>query len=148
MFDHTSIALERITDALPLFRDVLGGEFVGGMNEGAFRWVQLQYPNGSKIELMDPNPGDNFLRRYLDRRGTGMHHITFKVEDLAAAIEIVKAAGYQVVDENLSNPGWKEAFIHPRSAHGALVQLAESPYDEGAEGSPIQGDSAEKLLAE
>ena len=146
--DHTSIAVERIADALPLFRDLLGGELVGGMDEGAFRWVQLRFPGGGKIEIIEPNPGDNFLRRFLDRHGPGMHHITFKVPDLAAAVEAAKAAGFEVVGENMAQDEWKEAFIHPRSAHGALIQLAETPFDEGAEGSPIQGDSARALLGE
>lgn len=147
MFDHTSIAVESIADALPLFRDLLGGQFVGGDDDGEFRWVQLEYPNGSKIELIDPNPGDNFLRRFLDRSGPGMHHVTFKVHDIAAAIEAARAAGFEVVGER-ETFGWKEAFIHPRSANGVLVQLAEAPWDEGAPGSPIQGDSALKLLGE
>jgi methylmalonyl-CoA/ethylmalonyl-CoA epimerase len=144
-FDHTSIAVEHIEDALPLFRDLMGGDLVGGADEGDFRWIQLRYPGGSKIELIDPKPGDNFLRRFLDRHGPGMHHITFKVHDLKAAIAAAEAAGFKVVDEH-EIEGWKEAFIHPKSGHGVLIQLAESPFDEGAEGSPIQGDSAERLL--
>ena len=145
-FDHASVAVERIEDALPLFRDLLGGTFVGGADEGVFRWVQLVYPGGSKVELIDPKPGDNFVRRFLDSHGPGLHHLTFKVNDLDAAIEAARAAGFDVVGLNDSVAGWKEAFIHPKSANGVLVQLAETPFDEGAEGSPIQGDSAERLL--
>ena len=144
--DHTSIALEHIPLALPLFQDLLGGELVGGADEGSFRWVQLRFPGGAKIELIDPSPGDNFLRRFLDQHGPGMHHITFKVPDLAAAVEAVRRAGYEVIGENHDAPDWKEAFIHPRSAHGVLIQLAETPYDEGEPGSPIQGEHARALL--
>ena len=144
--DHTSIALEHIPLALPLFQDLLGGELVGGADEGSFRWVQLRFPGGAKIELIDPSPGDNFLRRFLDEHGPGMHHITFKVPDLAAAVEAARRAGFEVVGENHDAPDWKEAFIHPRSAHGVLIQLAETPYDEGEPGSPIQGEDARALL--
>jgi hypothetical protein len=69
---------------------------------------------------------DPFLRRFLDRRGAGAHHLTFKVDNLDASLTRLHRAGYTPVDVSLSNPLWKEAFLRPRDAHGTIVQLAES----------------------
>jgi methylmalonyl-CoA/ethylmalonyl-CoA epimerase len=144
--DHTSVAVGRIPVALPLFRDLLGGELVGGAEEGPFRWIQLRFPGGGKIELIDPSAPDSFVRRFLDTRGGGVHHITFKVDDLSAAVAAAEAAGFPVFGVNAYGDEWKEAFIHPRHAHGVLIQFAQSPYDEGVAGSPIQGDSAQQVI--
>jgi methylmalonyl-CoA/ethylmalonyl-CoA epimerase len=86
---------------------------------------------GMTIELLEPfQPEHNdFLARFLARHGAGPHHLTFKVPDLERMLERVTAAGYHPVNVNLSDPYWKEAFLHPREAHGTVVQLAEAHDD-------------------
>lgn len=144
--DHTSIALDHIPVALPLFRDVLGGRLVGGDVEGAFRWVQLVFPGGGKIELLDPTTPDSFVRRFLDARGPGVHHVTFKVHDLHQAVAAAERGGYEVFGQRDDDPEWKEAFIHPRHAHGVLVQLAQSAHDEGDPDSPYTLEKARQIV--
>jgi catechol 2,3-dioxygenase-like lactoylglutathione lyase family enzyme len=61
-----------------------------------------------------------------ERHGEGPHHITFKTDDIEAAIEQVLASGYELVDVNLADDRWKEAFLRPSTAHGTLIQLAQS----------------------
>jgi hypothetical protein len=74
--DHVAIAVHSIKDALRLFKDTLGGEYLmGGEIEPIWRWVQLSYPNGRKLELLEPL-GEGFLTNFLDKRGEGLHHIT------------------------------------------------------------------------
>ena len=126
--DHTAIAVRRIKDALALYRDVLGGEphSMGDNDAQGFRWFQLVYPGGSKVELLEPLNPDGFLAKFLDRYGEGVHHMTFKVNRIEELVPILRERGLRVVDENYSDPGWKEAFISPRSAHGTIVQIAES----------------------
>jgi methylmalonyl-CoA/ethylmalonyl-CoA epimerase len=133
--DHVAIAVRRIRDALPLYRDALAGEYhQGGYEEaGGFRWVQLTYPGGGKLELLEPATDNSFLHEFLEKRGEGVHHITFMVRDIEALVEHLKAKGYHIVGENYRHPEWKEAFISPRSAHGTVVQLAESTLDEAGQ---------------
>ena len=137
--DHVAVAVHSIRDAMTLYRDALGGEYLMGNNStgGDWRWVQFRFPNGGKVELLEPL-GDGFLSRFLEKHGEGLHHITFKTDDLAAAIEHVKGLGYELVDIDLESKHWKEAFLRPSGAHGTLIQLAWSshPDYEVAENMP------------
>jgi methylmalonyl-CoA/ethylmalonyl-CoA epimerase len=127
-FDHTALAVESIEAALPLFRDLLGGEvrFDHTDARAGFRAVQLRYPNGARLELLEPSGERGFLRDFLAEHGEGAHHLTYLVEDLRAAVAAIRAAGYRVVDEDYANPAWQQAFISPVSAHGTVVQLASN----------------------
>ncbi len=127
--DHVAVAVADIASAARL-TESLGAVFRSGGDETTklFRWVQFVLPGGGTIELLSPLPDagpDHFLVRFLATRGEGMHHITLKVTDLGAAIGVVEANGYRIVGADLDRASWKEAFIHPRSSHGMLVQLAE-----------------------
>ena len=130
--DHVAIAVHSIRDALPLFRDLLGGEYHQGGESVAngFRWVQFAYPDGGKIELLEPLGEKSFLHDFLERRGEGVHHITFMVERLEELVKLLKARGLRIVGEDYRDPTWKEAFISPRSAYGTVIQLAESTLSE------------------
>jgi methylmalonyl-CoA/ethylmalonyl-CoA epimerase len=142
--DHVAVAVHSIKDAVRLYRDALGGEYLMGADEpqefvrqgrrANWRWIQFRYPNGGKVELLQPL-GDGFLTRFLERYGEGLHHVTFKADDIDAAIAHVESQGYELVDVNLEGPHWKEAFLRPSRAHGTLIQLAWSsrPDDEAAE---------------
>jgi methylmalonyl-CoA epimerase len=129
--DHVAVAVHSIDPALRLFRDALGGEYVAdgpidsGDERGRWRWFQMRLPGGGKIELLEPL-GEGFLTKFLSTRGEGLHHITLKTDDITAAIERVQGAGYELVDVNLGNAHWKEAFLRPSQAHGTLIQLAQS----------------------
>jgi catechol 2,3-dioxygenase-like lactoylglutathione lyase family enzyme len=128
VLDHVALAVERWSDAWPRYVQELGGTWhSGGVNVG-FSPAQLRFGNGAKIEVLQPwDPERNpFLRRFLDQRGPGPHHLTFKVPDIVAALSRVRAAGYAPVGERLSDPFWKEAFLHPRQATGVVVQLAQA----------------------
>lgn len=131
-FDHVGIALRSIKAAVPLYRDGLGGDYLmGGDERGVWRWLQFRYPGGGKVELLEPL-GDGFLSSFLDKRGEGLHHVTFKTDDIHAAIDHLRAQGYELVDVNVDNPHWKEAFLRPSKSHGTLIQIAQSsaPDDE------------------
>jgi methylmalonyl-CoA/ethylmalonyl-CoA epimerase len=129
-FDHVSMAVENIEAAAPLIA-LLGGEYYDGGNNpwGDFTWAQYDLPGSGRLELIAPlipDP-DHFIRRFLAERGEGLHHLTFKVYDINKAVEKATEMGFTVTgfDDRLED--WKEAFIHPRSSHGVLIQLAEFP---------------------
>lgn len=126
--DHTAIAVRSIQAALPLYRDLLGGEPSGFevLAHKGFMWMTLRYSNGSQVELLEPVGQDGFLHQFLEKYGEGPHHMTFLVSDLRQAVERARAAGLRVVDEDYRDPRWQEAFISPRSAFGTIIQLAQT----------------------
>ncbi len=144
--DHVAWAVWDLTGPVRILTDVLGARYCDGGDETAagFRWLQFQLPHG-KIEVIEPLRRDSFLSRFLDRRGPGLHHITFYVEDIERALEGLRQAGFEPVDVNLSHESWKEAFIHPRDAHGVLFQIAETaePF-----GEPTPRRTLEEFLAD
>jgi methylmalonyl-CoA/ethylmalonyl-CoA epimerase len=124
--DHIAIALPRIADAPPVLVAVLGGVPERIRPAAGFRWATWTYAGGGRLEVLEPLGADGFLRRFLDARGPGIHHVTFKVPGLAEVCRRAERHGYQVVGRDESDPAWKEAFLHPRQAQGIVVQLAET----------------------
>jgi methylmalonyl-CoA/ethylmalonyl-CoA epimerase len=127
LFDHIAIAARRIADAPPYLMGVLGGVPYFGMSADVFRFGQWEFDGGGRIEVLEPRGDDGFLHRFLATRGPGVHHVTFKVPDLADARARATALGYGVVGYNARVPRWKEAFLHPKEALGIVVQIVESP---------------------
>ena len=130
VFDHVAHAVPSIRQVLPLYRDLLGGRAtVGGINPwGGHLAVQFEYPYGATIELLQPARGNSrsvsaFLQRW--PRG-GLHHLTFKVPSLKAALEAITAAGFSPFGTMLGDPGWQETYLHPRETGGVLIQLAQA----------------------
>ena len=126
--DHVAIAVHDIAAAAPLFVDALGGRFLFAADNGdqGFRFAQFGLPQGGKIELVAPLSPEGFVARFLERRGEGVHHITLKTADIAGALGELKRRGIPVMMVSVEREEWKEAFIHPRDAHGVLVQVAQS----------------------
>jgi methylmalonyl-CoA/ethylmalonyl-CoA epimerase len=132
VFDHAAHAAPRVADLLAIYRDQLGGELLyGGDNTRVgYRGVVLGFRRGGKVELLEPLPGSTFLDSFFARHPHGgLHHLTFRVGDLAEAIDRARAAGFDVIGENHDDPSWREAFLHPRSAGGALIQFVQAPAD-------------------
>ena len=79
------------------------------------------------VELLEPTRADTGVARYLERRGEGMHHVCFEVDDVAAEIARLAAEGYEVLDRTPRRGmhGERLAFVHPRSARGVLIELYE-----------------------
>lgn len=127
VLDHVAIGTRTLTDGWQLFGGLLGGTWVYGGDSPGYWWGQLRFASGPKIELLTPTSGPDgaFLERFLASRGPGPHHLTFLVGDIGQTLSAVRAMGIDPVGVNLSNPAWKEAFLHPRDAHGIVVQLAE-----------------------
>jgi methylmalonyl-CoA epimerase len=125
--DHVAIACRSIADALPLYRDLLGGRFLdGGDNDQTgTRFVHLDI-GGFKVELMEPLRPDSAVQEHLDRRGPGMHHFTFFVDDIEQTITDFEAGGMTMVGTRLGVATYLETFVHPKDSSGALVQLVQT----------------------
>jgi methylmalonyl-CoA/ethylmalonyl-CoA epimerase len=127
VLDHVAFGVPDAAATAPFLVGELGGRpYEGGPGMG-FLWWQWSFAGGGRVEVITPHgPPDGFLHRFLERQGPGVHHVTFKVPKLSVALERVRAHGLEVVGHDERNPGWKEAFLHPKRAHGIVVQLAES----------------------
>ena len=139
-----AVAVRSIRDALRLYRDALGGDVLMGGDQDGWRWLQLRFPGGGKVELLEPL-AEGFLSRFLERRGEGLHHVTFKTDDIEGAIEHVRDQGYELVDVNLDGAAWKEAFLRPSGAHGTLVQLAWSSQPDEVASERLRPPNLEEL---
>lgn len=127
IFDHVAIGTHALADGWQLFGGLLGGTWVYGGDSPGYWWGQLRFSAGPKIELLTPTGGPDaaFLERFLTSRGPGPHHFTFLVPDLGQTLSNARAFRIEPVGVDLSGDGWKEAFLHPRDAHGIVIQLAQ-----------------------
>jgi methylmalonyl-CoA/ethylmalonyl-CoA epimerase len=128
--DHIGIAVADIGTALAFYRDALGLE-IDAPEEVTSERVRAHFiPTGeSALELLEPTAEDSPIARFIGKRGPGLHHITLRVDNIAAALEQLKARGVRLIDESprTGTHGSLVAFIHPASAHGVLVELKEAP---------------------
>jgi methylmalonyl-CoA epimerase len=122
--DHIGIAVNSVDEARKFFEETLGARFLheSSRPDDGFRVVNFEL-QGSIIELIEPVGENSFVRKFIDQRGEGVHHLTFNVPDARERSAQLKAAGVRVVDEREWAPDSYEAFISPRSAHGVLIQI-------------------------
>lgn len=126
--DHIGIAVQSINDALKFFEDALGMKLDRLESEEGGRTDVAFLPVGSSdVELVEPKDTNSGLAKFLNKRGEGVHHICFEVDDIAAALAKLKAHGAQLIDETprRNSQGQQYAFVHPKSAHGVLIELYE-----------------------
>jgi methylmalonyl-CoA/ethylmalonyl-CoA epimerase len=144
VLDHLAIGTPALTDGWELFGGVLGGTWVHGMDSPGYWWGQLEFAAGPKIELLTPTGGPDaaFLERFLAAHGAGPHHFNFMVSDIRATLARIRALGIEPVGVSLDHPAWQEAFLHPRDAHGIVIQVAQQA------GSPPEGTLPEGTLPE
>jgi methylmalonyl-CoA epimerase len=126
--DHIGIAVEDLEAALHPYVRGLGLE-VAHVEEVPTERVRVaMLPVGeSKIELLQPTDPDSPIARHLERRGPGIHHIALAVDDIAASLQSLKAAGVRLIDEvpRQGAGGTLVAFAHPKGFGGVLVELVE-----------------------
>ena len=128
--DHIGIATERLEDALAIWRDVLGLT-VQDTEEVAEQRVRVaMLPIGdTRIELLEPTTPDSAVGKFLAKRGSGIHHIAVKVQDINASLAELRRKGARLIDETprIGAGGCLVAFVHPTSAHGVLLELVQHP---------------------
>ena len=123
---HVGIAVEALSETLPFFRDVLGlpeiplddadGASIVGFSAGE-----------PLVELLEAENDESPIARFIARRGPGIHHICFSVDDIDKMLERCRRAGVQLIDEKprVGAEGKRIAFLHPKSTGGVLVELTE-----------------------
>ena len=128
--DHIGIAVRDLDAALAFYRDALGLD-VGEAEDVPSERVRAQFlPLGeTALELLEATDEGSAIARSIERRGPGIHHITLRVADLAAALARLRERGVRLVDDR-PRPGAggsRVAFIHPSAAQGVLIELKEDP---------------------
>ena len=123
---HIGIAVEALADSLPFFRDVLGLTEVSLDNSDGARIAGFS-AGEPLVELLEADDPASPIARFVAKRGPGIHHICFSVDDLDATLERCRAAGIQLIDEKprIGAEGKRIAFLHPGSTGGVLVELSD-----------------------
>jgi len=130
--DHIAVVVQDLDAALRVYRDGFGLS-LARVEEVPAEHVKVAFlplPAGSgEIELVQPTDEASGIARYLAKRGEGVHHICFQVDDIQAAMAELAAGGLQILESTprLGSQGQKYVFVHPKTAHGVLIELYEVP---------------------
>jgi methylmalonyl-CoA/ethylmalonyl-CoA epimerase len=128
--DHVGIAVKSLEERLRFWRDALGMEVAGREDVPTEGVVVAFLPAGeSHVELLEASRPDSPIARFLEKRGEGIHHVTFQVEAIQPILDRFRAEGVPLLDDGPrpGATGTKVAFLHPRAAGGVLVELVEKP---------------------
>ncbi len=125
--NHVCIAVKDIDETIQFYRDVFGvtDSEVVDIEDQAVRATLIQV-GGSQLEFIEPTDPNGGVAKFIDRRGEGVHHICFEVEDLAGTLQRLDEQGVAVIDreprEGLSGT---IGFLHPKSTRGVLIELVD-----------------------
>ncbi|MGH9761112.1 MAG: methylmalonyl-CoA epimerase [Blastocatellia bacterium] len=126
--DHLGIAVRSLHAALPFYRNVLGLEVAGTETvEDQGVKVAMLPIGGSRIELLEPVAEDSVVGRFIAKKGEGLHHICYEIEELESKLGDLRSRGIRLLDgyPRRGAGGRLVAFVHPASAGGVLVELVE-----------------------
>jgi methylmalonyl-CoA/ethylmalonyl-CoA epimerase len=125
--NHIAIVVENIENALAVYRDAIGLPLEHIAEEPAEQVRIAFLPTSSgEIELIQPTTSDSGVAKFLAKRGEGLHHICLEVDSIETTMREMEARGLEVLGAPRRNErGEKYVFIHPKSAHGVLLELYE-----------------------
>ena len=129
---HIAIAVRNIDEVEKLYENALGLKVTHREtveDQGVKASMLEPEGGGTAIELLEPIGGKSTVSRFLDKKGEGIHHICFKVDNIESALKRLKEQGIELIDEK-PRPGangTRVAFIHPKAMNGVLIELAELP---------------------
>jgi len=123
---HIGIAVRGLDALIPFYRDVLGMDVVPLEDADGARIAGLA-AGDTLIELLEPAIDESPIGKFIAKRGPGIHHVCFVVEDLEGALDRCRAAGIRLIDDQprLGAEGKHIAFLHPSSTGGVLIELTE-----------------------
>lgn len=123
---HLGVAVKDLKEAREFYRTVFGLEssdpIIGG--EGTIE-VSMVEVGSTIIELLQPIGNEGVMAKFLEKRGEGIHHICYEVDDINAEVASLKAKGIEVLGEPKPGAEGMSVFLHPRGTHGVLVELVE-----------------------
>jgi methylmalonyl-CoA/ethylmalonyl-CoA epimerase len=126
--DHVGVAVEDLDQAIALHEQAYGLDMVHRevVEEQGVEAVLLDVGE-SHVELLRPLQPDSAVGRFLASRGPGLHHVAYRVDDIAAVLDELRAAGLRLIDEapRTGIRGSQVAFLHPKTAGGVLTELVQ-----------------------
>jgi len=126
--DHLGIAVHSIIEGKSFWTDVLGLSFEGSETVAEQKVTTAFFPVGeSEVELLESTAPDGPIAKFIEKKGQGIQHIAFRVENIEAALAELKEKGIQLIDQKprIGAGGAKIAFLHPKATSGVLVELCE-----------------------
>lgn len=138
---HIGIAVESLAEQKAFYQQVLGLELIAEEEVLDQKVRVAMFRVGEvRIELLEPTAADSPIARHLERRGQGIHHIAYEVEQLDQSLGALREAGIRLIDEKprLGAEGAQIAFLHPKSTFGVLTELCSEPAA-GAANPPASG---------
>ena len=126
--EHVGVAVESMEGIFSIFSEVLGLEFSGSEEVTDQQVITDIYQiDNSKLEFLKATSKDSPIAQFIDKKGSGMHHIALLVDHLQPALDYLKAQGVHLVDKKprIGTEGLSIAFLHPKSTGGILVELCE-----------------------
>lgn len=131
--DHIGIAVQKLDEAVPVYRDVLGLTLHGyeTVEDQEVRVAKLS-GGDDVIELLEPTTESSPISKFLEKRGGGIHHVCLEVDDIEATLARFKEQGLRLIDETprIGAGGCRIAFVHPKSTGGVLIELSEGAHGE------------------
>lgn len=129
---HIGIAVRDLDEALRLYHDTLGLPLHGRETVESDGVTVAFLPVGdTRVELLAATDPESPVARFIEKRGEGVHHVAFEVDDVEKTLKILRDRGYRLIDETprTGAGGARIAFVHPRSTNGVLIELCEKGAD-------------------
>jgi len=127
--EHIGIAVKNLEDSNELFEQLLGRTHYK-VEEVASEHVKTAFfkVGESKLELLEATAPESAIAKYVEKRGEGLHHVAFEVEDIEAEMERLKKEGFRLLNEQPKRGADNKlvCFVHPKSANGVLVELCQA----------------------
>lgn len=127
--DHIAIAVNDLEEAAKNYKEALGVnsvEFETVESEGV-KLAILHLENG-RIELMQPTNDESPIKKFLEKKGQGLHHVALQTDDIESEVERMEGCGIQFLGKiRPGSEGTKITFIHPKSLNGVLAELCSHP---------------------
>jgi len=127
--DHIAIAVDNVEESAKIYQQALGAdhvEFETVESEGV-KIAIIELENG-RIELMQPTNDSSPIKKFLDKKGQGLHHMALDTDNIEGEVERMEGCGIQFLGKiRPGSAGTKVAFIHPKSLNGVLTELCSHP---------------------
>ncbi|MCK9301655.1 MAG: methylmalonyl-CoA epimerase [Bacteroidales bacterium] len=128
--EHIGIAVKSIAESLPYYEGVLGFKCynVEVVEDQKVKTAFLKVGQ-TKIELLESTDPEGTIAKFIEKRGEGIHHIAFAVDDIASSLDDLKSKDVRLIDlfPRKGAEGLSIAFVHPKSSFGVLTELCEDP---------------------
>ncbi len=123
--DHVGVAVKSGDDIVSFFEEKFGAKLVSKKMEETQKLVSYMVQLGdSTFEFMESTDPEGVIAKFIESKGEGIHHLSLQVDDLEATVKALSEKGIKIIGKQIEEDR-KFAFIHPKSAHGVLIELME-----------------------